>query len=194
MASTSNKEKILTIVTGGICIAMSYVLSLIPLFDMPQGGTVTPASMLPLIVFCMAFGPAWGFAASTVFAALQLIGCYYVTPFQILLDYILGYMAYGIVGFASLRAKKRYEIKSPLTRFCKAGLIRAFVFTVLAYAARCLCSVLSGVIFFAEYAGDMNPWVYSITYNGTFLAVDMAITLVVMIALYGALRKSKFSK
>ena len=194
MASTSNKEKILTIVTGGICIAMSYGLSLIPLFDMPQGGTVTPAAMLPLIVFCMAFGPAWGFAASTVFAALQLIGCYYVTPFQVLLDYVLGYAAYGIVGFAALRPKKRLEIRSPLVRFCKAGLIRAFIFTIVAYAVRCFCSVLSGVIFFAEYAGDMNPWIYSITYNASFLAVDMAIVLVVMVALYGALRKSKLSK
>lgn len=188
MSKSSNKEKILTIVTAGICIALSFVLSEIKLFEMPMGGSVTPASTLPLAVFAMAFGPIWGFAAAFIFSLLQLIGGYLVTPFQVLLDYTLGYTCLGFIGFAALKADKRLAIKNPLNRFAKASLVKAIIFTVVAFAARWFCSVLSGVIFYAEYAPEgMNPWVYSMAYNGAFLAVDLVIVIAVMCVFYGVL-------
>ncbi len=191
MSKSSNKEKILTIVTGGVCIALSFVLSNLKIFEMPMGGSVTPASTLPLAVFAMAFGPLWGFAASFIFSLLQLIGGYLVTPFQVLLDYTLGYTCLGFIGFAALKADKRIAIKNPLNRFARASIIKAVIFTVVAYAARWFCSVLSGVIFYAEYAPEgMNPWVYSMVYNGGFLAADLAVVLVVMVVLYFILKKT----
>ena len=55
---------------------------------------------------------------------------------------------------------------------------------------RWFCSVLSGVIFYAEYAGDMNPWVYSMIYNGSFLSLDLVFLLIVMAVLYVVLMKA----
>jgi thiamine transporter len=55
---------------------------------------------------------------------------------------------------------------------------------------RWFCSVLSGVIFYAEYAGDMNPWIYSMVYNGSFLSVDLVFLLIVMIIFYIVLSKA----
>lgn len=185
----SNKEKILSVTSAGLCLALGFILSRLKLFEMPMGGTVTPASVLPIVVFCMAFGPVWGFAAAIVFACLQLIGGYLMTPFQVLLDYILGYACLGLTGFAALPYDKRKYISSPLKRFTSAGLAKAVTFTVIAYVARWFCSVLSGVIFYAEYAPEgMNPWIYSMTYNGSFLAVDGAITIAVMCVLFGTLK------
>lgn len=185
----SNKEKILSITSAGICIALAFVLSRLKLFEMPMGGSVTPASVLPIVVFCLAFGPVWGFGAAIVFACLQLIGGYLVTPFQVMLDYIFGYACLGITGFAALPADKRCLISNPLKRFARAGLVKAIVFTVIAYVARWFCSVLSGVIFYAEYAPEgMNPWIYSMSYNGGFLAVDCAIAVAVMIVLFTTLK------
>lgn len=185
----SNKEKILSVTSAGLCLALAFVLSRLKLFEMPMGGSVTPASVLPIVVFCMAFGPVWGFAAAIVFACLQLIGGYLMTPFQVLLDYILGYACLGLTGFAALPLAKRKYISSPLKRFTSAGLVKAVSFTVIAYVARWFCSVLSGVIFYAEYAPEgMNPWIYSMTYNGSFLAVDCAITIAVMCILFGTLK------
>jgi len=181
---TKNKERIMMVATGGVCLALSFVLSQLKLFEMPMGGSVTPASSLPIIVFAMAFGPWWGLIVAFVFSLLQLIGGYLVTPFQVILDYTLGYTCLGLAGFASLKSA-REGIVNPLKRFRSAGIIKAGIFTVIAYVARWFCSVLSGVIFYAEYAPEgMNPWIYSMTYNGSFLAVDMAITLVVLVALY----------
>ena len=36
---------------AAICMALSFVLSYIRLFKLPQGGSVTPASLLPIIAF-----------------------------------------------------------------------------------------------------------------------------------------------
>ena len=184
---SSNKEKILSITSGGICLALAFVLSQIKLFEMPMGGTVSPASCLPIVVFGMAFGPLWGFAVSFIFSLLQLIGGWLVTPFQVLLDYTLGYTMLGIAGFAGLKAAERQAFKNPLKRFRNASLVKAIIFTVVAYAARWFCSVLSGVIFYSEYAAEAgfdNAWVYSMVYNGSFLAADLGICLVVLVVLY----------
>ena len=56
--------------------------------------------------------------------------------------------------------------------------------TIFAIIGRGFMHVLSGAIFFAEYAGDANPWIYSIIYNGTFLSVEtiLAITIAVMLS------------
>ena len=61
------------------------------------------------------------------------------------------------------------------------GVIGRFVF-----------SILSGVIFFAMYAPEgMNPLVYAILYNGSYLAAEAAITIVVL--MIPAVRKAMMS-
>lgn len=187
---SSNREMILKIVTGGVALALAFVLSQLKLFELPNGGTVTPASVLPIIIFAMAFGPTWGFVVAIIFSLLQLIGGYLLTPFQVILDYTLGYASLGITGFAALPSAKRVLYKNPLKRFANAGLVKAIIFTVLSYIVRWFCSVLSGVIFYSEYAGDMNPWIYSMVYNGSFLSLDLAFLLVVMVVFYLVLMKA----
>lgn len=192
----ATRDKILAIVTGGICIGLSYVLSMLKLFEMPMGGSVTPAATLPLILFCLCFGPVWGFPACLVFSVLQLITGYYVAPFQVALDYILAYTLVAVVSFAAPKGEYRY-LKSPLKRLAHINLPLTIVLTIVGFICRFVCSVLSGVIFYAEYAGDMNPWLYSITYNGTFMLPEAGVTLAVMIILFVALRvinKDKASK
>ena len=187
---SSNREMILKIVTGGISLALAFVRSQIEIFELPNGGSVTPASVLPIIIFAMAFGPGWGFVVAIIFSLLQLIGGWLVTPFQVLLDYTLGYSAYGLIGFAAQPRAKRILIGNPLKRFANAGIVKAIIFTILAYAVRWFCSVLSGVIFYSEYAGDMNPWIYSMIYNGSFLSLDLVFLLFVMIILYIVVMKA----
>ena len=195
-AKSSNKEKILAIAVGGVVLALAFVLSKITIFEMPMGGSVTPASTLPIIVYGMAFGPVWGFIVAIAYSILQLIDGlkWFVSPFQMFLDYVIGYAALGITGFAGLKASERYKIKNPLFRFRRAGLIRAYIFTVIAFVVRWIASVASGVIFYAEYAADAgynNALIYSMVYNGSFLAVDLAICLVVLLVLIIAIPSKK---
>lgn len=39
--------------------------------------------------------------------------------------------------------------------------------------------VLSGVVFFSQYAGDQNPWIYSIIYNATHMIPSAILTIIV---------------
>lgn len=185
--SSSNKERILCIVTGGICLALSFVLSQIKIFEMPMGGTITPAATLPLILFCLCFGPIWGFVVCFVFSLLQLIGGYLLFPMQVVLDYILAYTCVGIAGFAAPALDIRQAISSPIKRLHKVNLIKASLLVLAGFVLRFACSVISGVIFYAEYAGEMNVWVYSITYNGSFVLPEAVITIAVLCIFSGAI-------
>ena len=186
-STKSNRENIVKISTGGVCLALAFVLSQLKLFEMPMGGTVTPASTLPIIVFGVAFGPAWGFILAFIFSLLQLIGGWLVTPFQVFLDYTIGYTALGFAGLAALKKDNRLKIHGALNRFRGASIIKILAFTVVAYVIRWLGSVASGVIFYAEYAAEAgydNALVYAMVYNGSFLLADLAILAVVLVVLY----------
>ncbi|PWJ70239.1 energy-coupled thiamine transporter ThiT [Ruminococcaceae bacterium R-25] len=190
----SNREYILRVSTGGVCLALAFVLSQLKLFEMPMGGTVTPASTLPIIVYGVAFGPVWGFVLAFIFSLLQLIGGWLVTPFQVFLDYTLGYTALGFAGFAALKADSRSKLSGALNRFRNASLLKIIAFTYVAYFVRWLGSVASGIIFYSEYAAEAgydSALVYSMVYNGSFLLADLAILAVVLVVLYMVIPSSK---
>ena len=193
-STMSYRENILRIATGGVCLALAFVLSQLKLFEMPMGETVTPASTLPIIAYGVAFGPFWGFIIAFIFSLLQLIGGWLVTPFQVFLDYTIGYTALGFAGFAALKPDSRSKISGALNRFRAASILKILVFTIIAYVVRWLGSVASGVIFYAEYAADAgydNALVYSMVYNGSFLLVDLAILSVVLVVLYMVLPSNR---
>lgn len=152
---------------AAMCIAIAFVLSCIKLFRMPQGGSVTPAAMLPLILFCMACGPVQGLAVGCAFGLLQLIeDPYVIHPIQLILDYPAAYGAMCVACLANLLPEKAKRFRLPLG-------------VALGYVARLVMAVLSGVIFFAEYAGDQNVILYSLGYNVAYLAPEMGIAVLI---------------
>ena len=152
---------------AAMCIAIAFVLSCIKLFRMPQGGSVTPAAMLPLILFCMACGPVQGLAVGCAFGLLQLIeDPYVIHPVQLILDYPAAYGAMCVACLANLLPEKAKRFRLPLG-------------VALGYVARLVMAVLSGVIFFAEYAGDQNVILYSLGYNAAYLAPEMVIAVLI---------------
>ena len=143
------------LVYGAMSLTLSFILSYMKLFSMPFGGSITLFSMLPLIVYAWAFGPAAGFLAGLAYSLLQMTqGVWVVHWLQFLLDYLVAFTLLGIAGFlpGSLPA---------------AAAAAGF--------ARMLCSTVSGAVFFAdgglEY-GISNPWVYSLLYNGLTIGAD----------------------
>lgn len=192
--SQRNREMILTVAMGGICLALSFVLSQIKLFNMPQGGTITPASMLPLIFFALCFGAPKAYCVAFLFSLLQLLGGYFVHPAQVLLDYILAFTVLGTAGLFAAGKAKRLATTNALTRLKMVPFWRIILAVLLSCALRCACHVLAGVIFFAEYAGEQNVWIYSIAYNGSFIAVEAAITCALLVGIsagLGMLRRGK---
>ena len=153
---------------GAVCIALSSVLSMIKIWKMPQGGSITAASMLPLMLFSYVYGMGPGCLVGALYGVLQfIIEPYFLSLPQMLLDYPI---AFGMMGLAGLFSKMDNE---------NLGLT---VGVVLASVGRFVAAVLSGVIFFAEYAGDQNPWVYSIVYNGSYMLPECIICFILCLA------------
>ena len=74
---------------SGIAIALATILSYIRLFQLPQGGSITPFSMLFIVLIGYWFGPFEGIIAGITHGTLQLlIDGYVVHPAQLLLDYL----------------------------------------------------------------------------------------------------------
>lgn len=159
-----------SIVYGAISIALSFALSYAKLLKLPQGGSVTFASLLPLMVYCCMFGTRRGLVVCTIYGVLQALqDPFIIHPMQFLLDYPL---AFGLIGVSGIFMEKGVFKEKKIVAFLLGGIIAV----VLRYA----CHVCSGVFAFADYA-DLDKYgsaiVYSMAYN-SFTFVDMALALV----------------
>lgn len=152
---------------AAVCIAMSFALSYLKLFRMPQGGSVTAASLLPLMIYAYMFGPKKGIFAGFVYGLLQAVqDPWLIHPAQFLLDYPIAFAGAGAAGlFGSM---KKLD-KLPQVQFALGA--------VVASAIRFAAHVLSGVFAFSEYSTLDNVWAYSLGYN-SFVFIDIAIVIV----------------
>lgn len=152
------------LVFSSAAIALAMVTSMIKLFEMPLGGSVTLLSMLFLALIGYWYGPYAGIMTAAAYGLLQFAmePIFYTLP-QMLTDYPLAFGALGLSGFF---------------RRQKHGLLKGYIAGVL---GRYFFSFLSGIIFFAAYAPDtMAAPVYSLLYNGSYLGAEAVITLAVI--------------
>lgn len=150
-----------TLVTASMCITIAFILSYIRFFTMPQGGSITPASMLPIMLFAWYFGPIPGLAVGIVYGVLQFIQDGFSFTYGLMepiFDYIL---AFGVLGLVGLFKK------------------HLIVGIIVAVALRYVLHVVSGMIFFYMYADEgQSVLAYSSIYN-SFVLVELAICLAI---------------
>ena len=164
------KTDVRALTYGALCMAMSFVLSYIKLYSMPLGGSVTLASMLPLLWYSNKFGMRNGFIAGAAYGLLQLIQKPEIYHWvQVLLDYPLAFMMLGLAG-----SVKNLQLGA-----------------ILGVAGRWICHIISGAVFFGEWMpeGWSNAWVYSAAYNGAYLLVDLILCIVLSFVLAKALNR-----
>jgi len=174
------------LVESAMLIAVATVLSLIKI-DMPMGGGMTVCSMLPLVVVSHRYGWKWGAVTAFVYSVLQLMlgmdNVRYASSFVmalgiIFLDYIL---AYTVIGLSGLGDK---VCKNPRTALA-VGIAGTFVL-------RFVCHFITGVwIWDALWPNEfgMASMVYSLVYNGWYMAGELALTLLVAMLIYKPLGK-----
>jgi len=190
---SKNRETILATASGGMAIALSTVLSLIKLYDMPQGGSITPASLLPIFLCALAFGPVWGIGIGAVYGLLQFI----ISPFaahwaSIILDYPLAFALIGLAGLFAAKHSERTAERNVLRRIGLVPLWRVIVAIVIGISGRFLSSFLSGMIFYGIYAPEgQSAAIYSLVYNASYILPDMVIIFIVLIPLAAVLRQRR---
>ena len=140
-----------------------YIISklYLPFLRLPQGGSITIASMVPLLWFALRRGPRWGVEAGLVYGLVHMVisgEIYY--PTQVLLDYPLAFGALGLAG-----AFKKHPMVG-----VGVGIVGRFI-----------CHFTSGVIFFGQYAWEgWNVIAYSAAYNATYLVPEFIVSAIVM--------------
>ena len=157
-----------SIALAGICIAMSFVLSYVKLWDMPFGGSITLVSLFPVMIYAYAYGVKKGLLIGFIYGLMQAMqDPYIIHPAQFLLDYPV---AFSFVAFAG--AFKNIEaLKFPQLKFALGAIITG--------ALRFTAHLFSGVFAFGADAagkGFDNFWLYSATYN-SYVFVDIALVI-----------------
>ena len=167
--SSSSRSTTAAMVEGALCVALAVALSKFNLFALPQGGSID-LELVPLLLFAWRRGLKWGCGAGALAGVVKiLMGGYILNPVQAVLDYPL---AYACTGLAAL--------------FPHWG--KRVVGTVLAAAGQIACHVVSGAIFFAQYAPEgQSPWAYSIAYNTPVISLKYALSAVAAYILWKGL-------
>lgn len=174
------RNKTLMLAEGGMMIALAALLSYVKIYQAPNGGSVTAGSMIPILLFSIRWGILPGVAVGASYGLLDFIlKPYFVHPIQFLLDYPLAYGALGLAGLVYLISNDKTQIKYPVLGLGVS----------IAIIGRMISHVLSGVIYFAEYAGDQNPWIYSIGYNASYLVPELLISIIVLMIIWRPIQK-----
>ena len=175
-----------------VMIALAFVLSCAKLYEMPLGGSITVASMLPIMLISVKYGLGIGLGSAFLYSltqALQALIQGNVFPYCetagtlvlcILFDYAVPFTVLGLTGIF-MRAEK---IKSPE--------IRAYAGMAATVFVRFLCHFITGVAIWGQWAPDgMGKYLYSLLYNGGFLLPDLIICIASAVLMF---RKSEIRK
>lgn len=153
------------LLTCAACIGAGAALASVRPITLANGGMVTLFSLLVVCLPGYFFGLGAGILSGAAFGILQIIIDPYLLTFpQIMVDYILAFAALGLSG---IFAEKKW------------GLLKGYILGVL---GRYVFAVISGWIFFGEYAWEgWDPLSYSLAYNGSYIFIEMAITVVIIL-------------
>ena len=187
-------KKIQRLTVSGIFIALATVLSLLTIAQLPYGGSITPLSMLPIVMLAYMYGVRWGMLSGLVYGAIQaVIGAAASSAFAgqsvgavfgiLFFDYIVAFSVLGLAGVF------RGKIKNHSAAF----MLGTLAATLLRYVSH----IVSGCIFFGSYAewfftqksissfgasileqysGAKLILVYSTIYNGTYMIPEIILT------------------
>ena len=181
-----------TLTECAVMLALSFALSAAKLFEMPMGGSVTIASMLPVMLISIKYGVGVGIPTAFLYSLTQLLQAfatanvfpYCETPLALALcivfDYVLPFTVLGLAGIF---------LKLPLS---KKSEINVYYGITSAVTVRFICHFITGVVIWGQWAPDgMGKYLYSFLYNASFLSVDFAICIISAVLMF---RKDEIKK
>jgi thiamine transporter len=140
-----------------IFTALATILYTIKIYHMPQGGSITLVSMVPIILLAFRRGPKIGIATGVLFGMIRfMLSPSAINPLQVLLEYPI---AFAVLGFAAFFQNRQILGSS------------------IAIACRFLIHLIVGAVWWAPvYGAGLNPIVYSAIYNGSYLLPELVIS------------------
>ena len=173
MSQNLSKTRILT--ECAVMLALATALSLLKLVDLPYGGSVTIACMLPVVIVSYRSGIRYGLLTGLAMGVLQqllsLNTLSYVSTWQsvlavILLDYVI---AFAVIGFGGIFRK--------IIRNQAAAIVLG---SILVGLLRYLCHVISGCTVWAGLSIPTEAALtYSLIYNATYMLPETIVLIIV---------------
>ena len=178
MQTTTRSKELRALIESALLVGIGFVLSYIRFTIMPQGGSVTALSMLPLLMIGLRHGLKWGLLGGIVYAGLQILqqvwappsGTFMAWTSMLLLDYILAFTVLGLSGLFKNRSN---------------GILFA---APLCLGLRYLSHFISGVVIWGYFITESHSladnlsapaaWTFSLTYNGTYMIPEIIFTTV----------------
>lgn len=165
---------------AGVCVAMSFILAILKIKPLKDGGSITLASFVPVMLYAFIYGPQSGFIVGLIHGLLNFIESPYIlTPATFIFDYLLAFMGIGVMGFfGKMRRKEK-------------GLTPLVLGAVAVFSLRFLFHFCSGTIFFIENSiwVDLPNWalsnafIYSFIYQCVYIPADAVIATLTLILL-----------
>ncbi len=185
-------RKITVLAECSVMLALAFALSYAKLFEMPLGGSVTVASMLPIMLISVKYGKWIGLGTAFTYSLTQCLQAlsegnvfpYCETPSTLIIcvafDYIVPFTLLGLAGM--FKNLKLFKYQEP----------RIYLGMATVVVLRFFCHFITGVAIWGQWAPDgMGKYLYSFLYNGGFLSIDFAILIVVAVLMF---RKQEIRK
>ncbi|CAM5217895.1 Thiamine transporter OS=Ureibacillus acetophenoni OX=614649 GN=SAMN05877842_102367 PE=4 SV=1 [Ureibacillus acetophenoni] len=174
-----NKLRLLMLVEIAIFVAVGLVLDKISFSLWAQGGSISFV-MLPILIMAVRWGLVAGLTTGLLIGVLQIaLGAYVMHWAQALLDYVI---AFTVVGLAGLFRQQILIAAQTLNK--KKLSIYIVLGIVLGGLLRFAAHSLAGAVFFWEYAGDQNVWIYTLSYNGSYMIPAIILTAIVGVFIF----------
>lgn len=138
-----------------------------------QGGSISLV-MVPIVLMAIRWGLGAGLTTGLLIGILQIaFGAHVYHWVQGLLDYGIAFTGVGLAAV----------MRKPLLQATSSGqtnkmIIYIVLGTVIGGGIRFAAHLLAGVVFFAEYAGNQNVWIYSIVYNSSYMIPAIILTAI----------------
>ena len=165
------KTQIVIYTECAIMVALATVMSMLPLVEMPYGGSITVASALPILIASYRRGCRYGALSGFLYATLQLLlglknlsyfNTWYSVLAVIFLDYIIAFTVVGLGGF--FRRVFRSQANALFFGALSVSLLRYVLHTIAGATVWAGISIPTGATL-----------VYSISYNATYMIPETII-------------------
>lgn len=203
----NSKTKRLT--TTGVLIALSAILALVKVFDLPYGGSITLAGMVPIIILGYKYGIKWGLFSGFVYSIVEaVLGATTSQAFagmydpenaaksiinivlMAFLDYIVAFTVLGLSGMF------KGKIKNDTAAITLGGAVVVLLRLAAhflsgfilwgSYAEWFFTDVMNnklGQSILASFSGQGLAAVYSLIYNASYMLPNLAVTVAALLAI-----------
>ena len=179
----NTKRNVLALVETAMMVALAVGLELLSgLIPGPWGfGGSVSLGAIPIFYLSYRRGWKWGITAGFVYACVQMLLGFYVPPANtvtaivlcVLLDYVLAFTALGLASVFAVPFEKSAKSSVRIAGYVVGAVGASFL--------RFVCSFISGIVLWDSYAPEgMSVWFYSLSYNGSYMAINAVLAAMVL--------------